>query len=345
MGLAVMHRASGDAETAQEHDRQALLLLPPVPGTGHERLRLLALIRACRHAGSGVAAGEAAVAYMREARLENDPLAVDAWRQVATCYSRARRPDDAIAALQEATGAAERTNQPIEIMAQISSDEAAWLMRARRDDEAVSAGTRALAMVPEADKPTSDACRRASVTLGEVAYRRADHAGAEAHFARASRWSRAEPGDGSITTRNAMRWHARALQELGRFDEAAALYERLLQLVPPHQEKADLGVWWVRFRYGATLLGQGREQEAERQLRLAVSKGRRSRAESGDADADAELGAQVSTARAALLAHRLHFTPELKTTLGDLAWLVDFTGAPPDDAADAPDSSAPRDTP
>ncbi len=204
------------------------------------------------------------------------------------------------------------------------------MLRARRLDDAMAAGLLAIGAVPDDLAPRSEACRRASVIIGEAAYRKGNPAEAEVHLARASRWAQDDPGDGHIGTRNAMRWHARALQEVRRYDEAAALYERLLQLVPPDQETTDVGVWAVRYRYAATLMGQNRPEEARRQICLAVSKGRKTSVEPGD-----PLAAKVDAAHAALNQTNLHFTPALRRSLGDLAWLIDFTTGAPRPTPDA----------
>lgn len=317
LGLCVMRRVSGDSDSARLHAQRALDLLPE---RGHERLRLLALIRLCSVTSSQVPDGERAVAYMQAAGLADEYVAIEAWRQLATCYSRAGRADDALAALGKATEVAARAGVAADEQAAILADEAAALLRARRFDDVLARGQLAIGSVPADLVPTSEACRRASVLMGEAAYRKGDVALAEEHLARASRWAQQFPGDGHIGTRNAMRWHARSLQELGRFDEAAVLYERLLQLVPPGQETTDLGVWAVRYRYAATLLGQGRTQEARRQLCLAVSKGKQA-----DVEPDDPLSQQVDTAHAALMETKLHFTPALRRALDDLSWLVDFT--------------------
>ncbi|MFO0831412.1 MAG: protein kinase [Phycisphaerales bacterium] len=319
LGLSEMRRASDDVSRARWHAQQALLLLP---ASGAENLRLQALVRLCANTNSRVPDGEVAIAYMKQSGLADDPLAVTAWRQMATCYMRARRTEEAIAALDAADAVAERSGLSQEVVAQVASDRATVLWRGGRVEDAIFTGTHALEAIPPDDLARSEAARRVSVTLGEIAFAQGRFANAEESFARAEKWARKSPGDDHIGTRNVMRWHARALQELGRYDEAAALYDRLLQLVPPGHETSDVGVWWVRFRYGATLLGLGQTQEARRQLTAAVSKGKHR----GPPPTDSELGAQVDQAERALWATRLRFTPELQKELGDLAWLVDFAG-------------------
>ncbi len=319
LGLSEMRRASDDVKKARWHAQQALSLLP---ASGQERLRLRALIRLCANTNSQVRDGEAAIAFMREAGLSEEPIAVEAWRQLGTCYQRARRTDDALKALEDAASVATKLRLGKEVEAQIVSDEAVVLWRGGRVDEAMSAGERVLALLTPEESAGSEAARKAAIAMGEVSFAKGRYEDAERYFGSASAWSRASPGDGHIGTRNAMRWHARALHELGRYEEAAALYERLLQLVPPGHEAADVGVWWVRFRYGATLLGLGQTQEARRQLCMAVSKG----LDRGYKPPSGELAQMVDRAERALQATNLRFTPELKKQLGDMDWLVDFVG-------------------
>lgn len=317
LALGVMYNAARRNDLAAMHDRRALELLTR---PGDEPLRLRALLRLSSHSRSSLQLARDAVGYMQSAGLQDSDQAIEAWRQLSAIAARTARFDEALAALEEARQTAQRTALGPETESLLASDQAARLLDANRVDAAAAAARRALDLIPPDRHSSTEGCRRAAVTLGETAYRQGDLAQAEKLFAMTRQWLLHDLGDGHVRTRNAMRWHARALHELERYDRAAAILERLISLIPPHYEKSDIGVWRTRFRYAATLLGQGRTQEADRQLRLAITRG-------GSVTPD-DLEADVALARRALQDAGLKFTPALRNALGPLGWVVDFTRAP-----------------
>jgi tetratricopeptide (TPR) repeat protein len=320
LGVGTLYAGAGSFPDAIAHEQRAADLLTHPEQT---ELRLRAMLKVSSrqtNRGTPSPALSSANELMEEverAGLARTPLGIDALRRLATAQARSGRRGEAIATLERALAIADETGQPAEFRALVLSDLAQRYLDDRQYGQAAEFALAALACIPADLQPATDACWRAWVLLGMIRFHESRVAEAERFFALASESQIRALGDGHIRTRNAMRWHARALHELGRFDEAARILERLLQLVPPDYESVDIGTWQTRFRYGATLLGQGRTQEARRQLRLAISRG--GSRKSGDPEQELDLATQ------SLRATGLHFTPELRDRLADLAWLVDQT--------------------
>jgi len=321
LGVGTMFNSANRNDRAAKHVRSAIDLLP---GPANAELRARALIQLSAlqpyrgPSSPALAKAREATAAIEETGLSGTALHVQALRQLSVALVRNGQRDESFEPLRQAFAIVEASGQPAETRAGVQADLAGRFYGAHKYDEAGEWARAALASVPTEAQGTSEASGRAMLYLGMIAFAQGAIEESERCFARVCADHTRHLGDGHIRARNTMRWRARALHELGRYDDAARICERLLQLVPPEYESSDVGTWQLHFRYGATLLGQGRMEEADRQLRLAITRG-------GSRTSDVDL--ELKRAKSALTTNDLHFCPALRQQLGDLAWLVDYTRA------------------
>jgi hypothetical protein len=183
---------------------------------------------------------------------------------------------------------------------------ATWLMAQGRREEARQVLEQGIALATGQRDLNIDA--RMRQLLGEVHFQEGRMREAEDCLSKVVeyrlKWNSADHKRSTL----ALRWHGRALHNLGRYTEAVGPFEKVVA--------AD----WVepqdRFWLGASLLALGRDEEGRDQILLAVSKGRATTP--GQRPWDEAAGRAVE----ALRAGGFRFDATLAERLGDLKWLA-----------------------
>lgn len=111
--------------------------------------------------------------------------------------------------------------------------------------------------------------------------------------------------------------HAENLLRVGRCDDAAPRWAHSLVRPFASDQRDSRLVAGLRFRLAAAHLGAGNAQAGRVSLAQAISRGAVFDSE------NAGVVGSVAKAEAALRANNWRFNDELRSALGDLAWLID----------------------